>query len=133
MPSRYGSALRTLAIGLSLTSAILLDAGAALAQPPLDPVAAAVGQYLDGRAVSARAALIRRLDGPDAREPAVRLATLGALLDICIHSRSDPCVVTYGPQYAELARDVPAANAVLKAEQARRAAYYFDEIGRAHV
>ena len=126
MPSRYGSALRSLTIGLSLTSGILLGGGAAFAQPQVDPVAAAIRQYLDGKAVSAREALIRRLDGPDARDPAVRLATLGALLDICIHSYADPCVADYGPRYAELARDAPAANAVLKAEQARRAAYYFD-------
>ena len=97
-----------------------------MAQPVLSPASGAAQLYFDGKAVTAREKLLSLLQGPDVRDPSIRLATLGALLDICLHSYAGDCVQAHVDEYVELARTAPTANAVLQAEQARRAGYYFD-------
>ncbi len=97
-----------------------------MAQPALSPAQSASQLYFDGKAVTARETLAAKLAGPDIREPGTRLAALGVLLDICLHSYADHCVQAHVAEYVELARTAPTANAVLQAEQARRAGYYFD-------
>ena len=89
-------------------------------------IAAAQQLYAEGRAVSARQALVRLVDGPDAREPATRLRALGALLDICIASHADDCVIAYADRYVEAARPPDTAEPAAKAERALSAGYYFD-------
>lgn len=69
---------------------------------------------------------MRLLAGPEVRDPTARLATLGLLLDICLHSYADACVQAHVAEYVELANTTPAANTALQAEQTRRAGYYLD-------
>lgn len=123
---RKGLQWRSLAGWLWLASTILGGSAPALAQPAPSPATAAVQLYFDGKAVTARQQLVGFLQGPDARDPAMRLATLAVLLDICLHSYANDCVQAHVDEYVELARTTSAANAVLQAEQARRAGYYFD-------
>ncbi len=121
---RYASLRRSLAAWLWLTTLVVWS----LAAPARSEIAAgeAVRLYGEGRGLTARAGLVALLEGPDMREPAARLPVLQTLLDICIHSRADACVARYGPDYAEAAGKALPEAPVLAAEQARRAAYYFD-------
>jgi len=107
---------------LCLTSLIVAAASPAWAQPSAGEaqIAAAARLYFDGKAVTARGALVRLLDGPDARDPTVRLAAVATLLDICIASYAHDCVSVYAGTYAEV------ADPARRPERVRSAAYYFD-------
>ncbi|MBW8815132.1 MAG: CHAT domain-containing protein [Caulobacterales bacterium] len=89
-------------------------------------MAGAVRLYFDGHAVAARERLIRLLDEPAAAAPAARVAVLGALLDICLHSYATDCATTYAPRYAEAAAAAPAPEGILRQDQALRVSYYLD-------
>jgi CHAT domain-containing protein len=96
------------------------------AASPQARIAAAQQLYADGRALSARQALVALVDGRERLEPEARLRALGALLDICIASYADDCVMAYADKYVEAARPAPEIDAATTAELVRSAGYYFD-------
>jgi len=122
MASSPNSLRPSLAAGLWLTTLILGAASPALAQAPTGQaqIAAAAQLYFEGKAVTARTALVQLLDSPDAREPAVRLGALETLLDICIASYAHDCVSAHAGAYGD------AADPARRPERLRSAAYYFD-------
>lgn len=109
-----------------LTSAIWMAAAPARAQTASPEVARAAELYFQGRAVSAREAIVRALDGPVGRDPDLKLGALQMLLDICIASHADDCVRTYADAYLAAARPADDADAATKAQRALSAGYYFD-------
>ena len=126
---RTGSLWRSLAAWLCATS-LIIGVAAARAEPgPADAtsrIAAARQLYADGRAVSARKALVALVDGPQRLDPAARLQALEALLDICIASYADDCLVAYANRYVEAAKPAPDVDPAVRAQIVRRAGYYFD-------
>lgn len=91
-----------------------------------DRINAAWGAYFEGRGLTARQDLTALLGEPATQESWARLAVLGALLDICIRMQSDPCLAEHAPQYVDAAEAVAETDPQVRAQLARRAAYYFD-------
>lgn len=89
-------------------------------------IAAARQLYDDGRAVQARAALVRLADGPEARSPTAQKQVLGALLDVCIASFADDCLIAYAERYVAAAKPADDVGPAARATLARDAGYYFD-------
>lgn len=87
-------------------------------------VAIASQLYLDGKAVTARQSLITLLADPAGDDPATRLAVLDRLLDICVRSYADQCLVEYVAAYLKAAEAAPVANDVQRGELLRKAGYY---------
>ncbi len=120
---RWNSLRPSLAACSLAASVIAFCAQPAAARPPGDPAAAAWDLYLHGKGLTARKDLVRLLKAPDLAAGA-RLAASQALLDICIHSAADGCVVAQLGPYLELAKTAPAANEIQRREQVRTTAYY---------
>ncbi len=119
----------TLAVLVAFASLIALSASSAAGAAQVSPTGAARAAelYFQGKPGAARGALVRMLADPAAAAPAARLPVLETLLDICIHLQDDACVAEYGPQYAAAAEPLAAAAPpAVRADLARRAAYYFD-------
>jgi CHAT domain-containing protein len=117
---------RSLAAFCLAASLILPGASAARAALPGDQIRSAAGLFFEGRASSARQALVRLLQGAALEGPSERARALETLLDICIHSAAAACVVEYGPKYAEAAGAVPTTDDAQKQVLAWKAAYYLD-------
>jgi len=88
------------------------------------PIAVAWPLYYGGKSLQARRVLEDFLSGPEGQDQGDRLIVLENLLDICIRSLADDCVLKYAPVYADVAGKRPVANDVQRVERARRAGYY---------
>jgi CHAT domain-containing protein len=96
----------------------------AVAATPAPQLSAAWSLYYDGKSVAARRGLEDFLTGPEGQDPDKRRSALSTLLQICVHSLSDDCLVRYAPEYAEVLGKVSAATDVQRLDMARDAGYY---------
>lgn len=90
-------------------------------------VTKAAAPYFQGKAVTARHELEGLLTDPAVRaDPAALQVVLDTLIETCIRSSAAGCVGRYAGEYLHALPSFPAANAVQRGENARRALYYVD-------
>ena len=113
--------------GALVALALLTGAKPAIAADDLRAsIAAAAELQVQGGGETARQRLEALLERTPA--PAARLEILRPLLEACLKSRNDACVVRYAPVFVEAARATPTANDVQRQRQALEVAYYFDQL-----
>ena len=121
---RLTSLWRSLAGPVIVASAILATLPAMAADAGADRISAAGRLYLDGKTVSARDALERLIAEPEGRDPTLRVAALGTLLEICFQTEDRACTAKYVEPYLTAASAAPVANDLARREQVRRSDYY---------